>query len=98
MTQQIEPNEVSELRHVVAQTIGEEAVSSEVAESARYHLDEIRREAAEYGFSDADVIRAVLRPLFRRTKGCDCYTCSARRGEMGEDNETETRQVFSNAS
>jgi len=93
MASKIDNNEIHELRQTAAQTINTGTTFSEVSVPARHLLDEIRKEAAEYGFSDAEVVRAVLKPIFKRTKGCDCYTCKARRIEYGENEEEASDQV-----
>ena len=93
MAEQIKLYEVSTLREAVATAF----IHSDAYDSARSLLNMMRREAAEHGFTDADVIRAVLRPIFHRVRGCDHYTCKARHGDALQDQGALTRQVHANA-
>ena len=93
MASKTDENEIRELRQTASQTINTSDVPSDVSLSAQHLLDEIRKEAAEHGFSDAEVVRAILRPVFKKTKGCDCFTCKARRSESGEYEEEASDQI-----
>jgi hypothetical protein len=75
--------ELYELRKVLASGTNEIEVPEKDVENARSALKTIIDEASGYGFTEADVIRAALRPVFRKEKGCDCYTCKARRIDLG---------------
>ena len=76
--------EISEIRAIVARVVGEEPVSLEAVQAARNTVQTLCQEAEEYGLTTADVIRAVLHPVFERFRGCDCWTCKARRNELEE--------------
>lgn len=82
--------EVSRIRVAAAMSIFENDVNGAVVEQGRRMLDRVRQEARYSGFSDADAIRAVLSPVLKQTKGCECWTCKARR--IGERNE-EIRSI-----
>lgn len=77
-----ESMEVSEVRLTVAQLVRQEDVAEAQVQAARDALWTICRHGGEYGLTHADVVRAILRPVFQRRRGCDCPTCKARRGEM----------------
>ncbi len=76
--------EISEIHAIVARVVREEPVSRDVVEAARNTVQTLCREAEEYGLTTADVVRAVLHPVFERFRGCDCWTCKARRDELEE--------------
>ena len=88
---------VGELRQVAADTIADGVSSHQVVDSSRHELTRMMEEAAEFGFSDADVIRAVMAPLFKKTKGCDCYSCKARRNGGWSDGGADGRKIEVNA-
>lgn len=73
--------EIIEIRDVAKKFASNGKVPTSAADSARYLLKSIREEALEHGFTEADVIRAVLRTVFKQEKGCDCYSCAARRAK-----------------
>lgn len=77
-------SELKELRDVASRYVSDREVSPSAADTARYLLTTMRREAVEKGFTEADVVRAVLKTVFREEKGCDCYSCKARRAESDE--------------
>ena len=87
MANQSDTVEINELRQAATQSIVNDVAVTEVDSATRNLMDDWREEAKENGFTDADVVRAILRPIFSKTKGCDCYSCKARRGEWGEDEE-----------
>ncbi len=89
---------VGELRQVAAETIADTVSSQHIVDSARHELTKMRKEAAEFGFSDADVIRAVMTPLFKKTKGCDCFSCKSRRNGSWSDGGADDRKIEVNAS
>ena len=64
--------EASEVRRIVAQ-------------AARDRLETMCQEAVGYGLTTADVVRAVLRSVMERKRGCGCVTCKARRSEVDSD-------------
>lgn len=93
MTQKTDSIEITRLREMAVKTIAAESASPEVADSARDLLDTMRQEAAEHGFSDADVIKAILRPIFKKTRGCSCYSCKARRAEVEDDTDSQPMSI-----
>ncbi|MGH2543306.1 MAG: hypothetical protein ACRDIB_10930, partial [Ardenticatenaceae bacterium] len=85
MTDTTELLELSDLRGIAALMVIDEPVSPLVAEVARETLDTMKKEAAEHGFSEADVVRAILTPVFQRRSGCNCHSCLTRRANLGYD-------------
>ena len=79
--QRAEPMTVSEVRLTVAQLARQEDVTEARVEAARDAFWNICRRGGEYGLTHADVVRAILRPVFQRRRGCDCPTCKTRRAE-----------------
>ncbi len=91
MTDLAELLEVSDLRGIAALMVIDEPVSPVVVEVARETLDAMCKEAAEHGFSEADVVRAVLTPVFERKSGCNCHSCRTRRGtDSGQSGPRQT--------
>ena len=88
---------VGELRKVAAETIADAASSHHIVDSARHELTKMREEAAEFGFSDADVIRAVMNPRFKKAKGCECFSCKSRRNDGWSDGGGDDRKIEVNA-
>ena len=82
---QTQLTEISQLRGIVSHIVREQPIRQDVVQAARRTLQVLCQEATEYGLTTADVIRAVLRPVFERKLGCDCPTCKARR--IGSDEE-----------
>ena len=81
--------ETADIRSTATRLIKSEDVSESLEESRREMLKDMIAEAKEHGFSAAEVIRAVLTPIFeRKPKGCDCFSCIARRQE-NTDFETD---------
>jgi hypothetical protein len=76
---QSERMEVSQVRVVVNGLLRREAMSLESVETARDAVRTMCEQAAAHGLTAADVIRAVLLPVFEDKRGCDCPTCTARR-------------------
>ncbi len=77
--------EISAVRATIKQVVHGQPVPDEVIQLARDTVQSMRQEASGYGFTEADVIRAVLLPSFERHRGCECPTCKARRVEAEED-------------
>lgn len=73
--------EVSDVRGIVALMVIDEPIAPIVVDVARDTLEAMLEEAAKYGLTDADVIRAVLQPVFQKKRGCECYSCKSRRAE-----------------
>jgi hypothetical protein len=84
MRYQVELDESARLHEIVALMSKNELVSTVVTDTVRGMLESMFKEAAEYGFTEADVVRAVLRPVFQRKAGCNCYVCAARRTQPDE--------------
>ncbi len=77
--------EMSEVRGIVARFVRDEPLPHDDLQVANDTLQIMRREAAQYGLTEADVVRAILRPVFDKKRGCDCPTCKARRSEADEE-------------
>ena len=73
--------ELSEVRAMAAHLVRERPVPHHVVQVARDAVQGICDEAARYGLTTADVVRAVLRPVFEGRRGCDCPTCKDRRSK-----------------
>ena len=58
-----------------------EPISLESVDTAREAVQGMCEQAAAHGLTVAEVVRAVLIPLFDGRRGCDCPTCRARRDE-----------------
>lgn len=84
MRHQVELDESARLHEIVALMGKNELVSTVVTDTVRGMLESMFKEAAEYGFTEADVVRAMLRPVFQRKVGCNCYVCAARRTRPDE--------------
>lgn len=92
MISQTELMKISDVRATVARIIHEESVPRDVVQTARDSFQTICWEAAGHGLTTADVVRAVLRPVFERKRNCECPTCRARRNEPYEG-ESQPRGV-----
>ena len=79
-----EPMDIAEVREVAAMFFRHEPLGETRIEAARQTFGAISRSAAGYGLTPADVTRAILGPLFKRVRGCDCPTCRTRRGRMAQ--------------
>ena len=75
----------SEVRAIAARTVREEQTPNDLIEAARETLQVMCREAAEYGLTTADVVGALLRPVFKKRRSCDCPTCQGHRDELEEE-------------
>ncbi len=85
MTHRIELMEISELRGVLAYAwgvSGDGAAPDDAFQVARDTVQTMCQEAARYGLTTADVVRAILRPVFERKRSCNCPTCRVRRSEV----------------
>lgn len=83
--------EVTKLRDLAMQVSRDQSISSDAAENARETIRTICREAARFGLTTADVVRAVFRPaLEERAPGCNCPTCRSRSSRL-EPGETFSR-------
>jgi hypothetical protein len=77
---QSERMEISQVRAVVAGLMRGEPISFESVETAREAVQSMFVLAAAHGLTVAEVVRAVLVPVFDGRRGCDCPTCKTRRG------------------
>ena len=81
-------DELSKIRKIAAKLATAKDVPPAIGDSARYVLQSMIEEAEDHGFTKAEVIRAIFRPGFRPQKGCDCFTCKARR-DAANENQTK---------
>ena len=79
MLRQTELIQVSDVRGIVSHLVAEEPVSQAVVERARDTVQALLQQGAENGLTPAEIIGAVLAPVFAKRRGCDCPTCEARR-------------------
>ena len=84
MDYQIKPLSFSEVRAIAARVIREEPTPNDLVQAARESLLVRCEDAALYGLTTADVVRALLRPVFEKRRSCDCPTCKARRDDLEE--------------
>ena len=87
-------DELSKIRKIAANLATAKDVPPAIGDSARYVLQSMIEEAEDHGFTKAEVIRAMFRPVFRPQKGCDCFTCKARRDAASCDNRVELVQAI----
>ncbi len=85
MKRQARSMEISEVRALAAQVISEQTVPPDVVQVARDTIHAMCRDAAEYGLKPADMVVAVLHPVFESKRGCDRPTCKARRAKLEEE-------------
>ena len=82
MVSQLAPVEISEVRQTAKLIVNSQDVSISAVETAQDAMDEMMREAADYGITNAEVIADILGPAFgKRARGCDCHSCRYRREE-----------------
>ena len=81
MEHQTKLMEMSEVRGIVARLVRDEPAPYGDVQVANDTIQTMRQEAAKYGLTAADVVRAILRTVFERKRGCDCPTCKGRRSE-----------------
>ena len=82
--------DVSEVREIVAQLVRDELTPHGADLAARQMVQAMCREAAEHGLTTADVVGAVLRPVFAKRPGCDCPTCKARKSTVADKSRRAT--------
>ena len=85
MNNQNQPWKFSEVRAIAARAIRDEATPHDLIQAARESLLAMCQEAESYGLTTADVVGALLRPVFKQRRSCDCPTCKARRDELEEE-------------
>ncbi len=84
MNFQTQPMKFSEVRARAARSIQGVPTPNDLVQAARESLQVMSQEAAEYGLTTADMVRALLRPVFEGMRSCDCPLCKARRDELGD--------------
>jgi len=77
--------EFSEVRAVFARVVREQPTPNDQIQAARETLQLMCQEAAEYGLTTADVIKALLRPVLAKRRTCECPTCKGHRNELEEE-------------
>ncbi len=85
MMQHTELMEFSEVRAIFARFAREQPTPSDQIQAAREALQLMCQEAAEYGLTTADVVKALLRPALEKRRTCECPTCKGNRDELGEE-------------
>ena len=86
MTYQIQHLKFSEVRAIATRVVREEPTPNDLIQAARKSLRFMCQEAEAYGLTTADVVGALLRPVFEKRRSCDCPACKARRDELEEEN------------
>ncbi len=81
MNFQTQSMKFSEVRAVAARSIQGVTTPNDLMRAARKSLQVMFQEAEEYGLTTADVVRALLRPVFEERRSCDCQLCKALRDE-----------------
>jgi hypothetical protein len=66
--QMIQTKEVSEVRDLVIQAFRERPVPEEAAQSACNTIQVMCQEAAKFGLTSADVVKAILRPALENSR------------------------------
>ena len=89
MEHQTELMEMSEVRGMVARFVRDEPPPYGDLQVANDTIQIMRQEAAKYGLTAADVVRAILRPVFEKRRGCDCPTCKTRRSEVNGETSNQ---------
>jgi len=85
MMHRAELREISEVHSIASRVVREQPTSNNLAQGAGGTLQIICQEAAEYELTTADVLKAVLHPVFEKSRGCDCPTCKVRRNVLDEE-------------
>ncbi len=79
-----QPLSFSEVRAIAARAMREEPIPDDLIQAASESLLVMCQEAELYGLTTADVVKALLRPVFEKRRRCDCPTCKNRRDESEE--------------
>lgn len=95
MLRQTELKSIFEIRDVVASLGREEPIPADTVQAAQSTFQDMCNEAAEFGLPAADVIRAMLRPVFAPLRGCDCWSCKTRRHATTEERLSASRLPIS---
>ena len=75
----------SEVRAIAARAVRRESTPNDLMQAARESLQVMCQEAEVCGLTTADVVGALLRPVFQKRRSCDCPTCKANRDELEEE-------------
>lgn len=86
MLHQIERMDVSDIRGIAALVVSEASVPHSLVETARDTVSDMRRNGAEHGLSERDIITALLKPVFAKNRGCDCWSCHSRKAQESGQN------------
>ena len=92
MTRKIELMEIPELRGLLAyacEVTGVGPAPNDAVQAAHDTVQTMCHEAVRYGLTTADVVRAILRPVFERKRSCDCPTCRYRRSEADSQKQEQ---------
>ena len=84
MNFQTQPLIFSQVRAVAARSVRGVPTPNDLMQAARESLQVICQEAAVYGLTTADIVRALLRPVFEERRSCECQICKARHDELGD--------------
>ena len=77
--------EISEIRAIFARVVREQPTPNDQIQAARETLQQMCLEAAEYGLTTADVVKALLRPALEKRRTCECPTRKGHRDELDEE-------------
>lgn len=82
--------QTKEIRNAASRLLKTEDSTHSGLDSARDELRDLIEDAEKHGFSAAEVVKAVLEPVYApQPKGCDCFSCKQRReGELDLDSYT----------
>ena len=82
-TTKVEAGDIEAVRDLILQVARDQAVPDDEAEGAREIMRAAWKEAASYGLTTAEVIRAICRPVLEsRSRGCNCPTCALRKQRL----------------
>ena len=85
MMRHTELMEISEVRAIFTRIVREQPTPNDQIQAARETLQLICQEAAEYGLTTADVVKALLRPALEKRRTCACPTCKGHRNELDKE-------------
>ena len=78
------PMEISEVGAIFARVVREQPTPNDQIQAARESLQVMCQDAAAFGLTTADVVRAILRPALETRRTCECQTCKGHRDELEE--------------
>ncbi len=82
---QREQMKIEQLRAIAARLLRGEPTEPDLVGAAQDKVREMCCEGSAHGLTEAEVIRAVLIPLFEKKQGCGCPTCQARRNHPANE-------------